>query len=262
LAWESSFDMVFLQEPWSLKGNSKSHPGYDLFSPPILEAPEHPRVMTYCRKDLTHLLRTQINKRHLQQGTLGRLTWVNLYRRPGTGDIFPELTEILSNLPPATKLLLAGDFNAVHWTWQPDPPQHPGRGEDLAQLFEEFGLTVLNKGGPTYTAGNTLDLAVSNIPGIVCVRPDLYTGSDHYTIAIQCRVRDPRPRPNLPHKVALHNAWKFASIVQRYPPGHPEIQTVEQLEAQTDALLACLCTATRVMGKTPLTHVSRDVTGS
>ncbi|POS84543.1 hypothetical protein EPUL_004323, partial [Erysiphe pulchra] len=77
-------------------------------------------------------------------------------------------------LPPRS--VATGDFNSVHWAWQTGAARSYGQGE-------ENNMSCLIKGEPTHRAGNTLDLAWSNIIGASAwVERDECMTSDHFPI--------------------------------------------------------------------------------
>ena len=82
------------------------------------------------------------------------------------------------------RTLVAGDFNAKHYSWQTGRLE--GRGEDIATWAAETGLNLLNTADvPTNPHGNTIDFAFSNIALASAVMEDhLATSSDHFTLSL------------------------------------------------------------------------------
>ena len=72
----------------------------------------------------------------------------------------------------------------MHWTWQPSARISYGQGEDIEKWAETHNLSCLIVGEPTHRAGNTLDLAFTNIS---CTRAwvgqDECVTSDHLPIS-------------------------------------------------------------------------------
>ena len=69
----------------------------------------------------------------------------------------------LLNWTPTHRTIAIGDFNSVYWAWQPSASSYYGQGEEIERLAEEYNITCLIVGEPTHRAGNTLDLAFTNI---------------------------------------------------------------------------------------------------
>ncbi|KID96087.1 Endonuclease/exonuclease/phosphatase, partial [Metarhizium majus ARSEF 297] len=89
---------------------------------------------------------------------LNGITIVNVYRRPS----YDAALDILLRWSPPEICLVAGDFNAKHYSWQTG--RLAGRGDDIAAWAAESGLGLLNTADvPTNPHGNTIDLAFSNI---------------------------------------------------------------------------------------------------
>ena len=77
----------------------------------------------------------------------------------------------------------AGDFNSVHWAWQPSVDRSYGQGDEIENWAERHNLTCLIIGEPTHKAGKTLDLACNNVPGThVWVDRSECITSDHLPI--------------------------------------------------------------------------------
>lgn len=66
--------------------------------------------------------------------------------------------------PPLREIEI-GDFNSVYWVWQLGAVNTYGEGEEIGKWAEENNLSCLIIGEPTHRAGNTLDLAWTNING-------------------------------------------------------------------------------------------------
>ncbi|KJK73614.1 hypothetical protein H634G_11123 [Metarhizium anisopliae BRIP 53293] len=83
------------------------------------------------------------------------ITIVNVYRRPS----YDAALDILLRWSPPEICLVAGDFNAKHYSWQTG--RLAGRGDVIAAWAAESGLVLLNTADvPTNPHGNTIDLAV------------------------------------------------------------------------------------------------------
>ncbi|KAM4061057.1 endonuclease-reverse transcriptase domain-containing protein [Hirsutella rhossiliensis] len=107
---------------------------------------------------------------------------INFYRHAKT----PEpLDYLLHQQDVPERCLIAGDFNACHFSWQPGA-RSARNGKDIAQWAADKGLGLLTTPGEaTHARGNTIDLAFANIPSAdALIEEHLHTGSDHYTISI------------------------------------------------------------------------------
>ncbi|CBF79095.1 hypothetical protein AN7095.2 [Aspergillus nidulans FGSC A4] len=124
-------DIILVQEPWTntAKHLTKTHPRYQLFSPPTRWT-ARPRTLTYVRRDLpAHSLPEPISPDITTIYTAG-LTIINVYRPPndpvapaGAGSTPSTLSTLLGYTPPENTIL-AGDFNTRHPFWQPDTESH------------------------------------------------------------------------------------------------------------------------------------------
>jgi ribonuclease HI len=231
LAAQHGYDVVLLQEPSTFTTRDGSprtvtHPTFDAYTPVTYweDNEQRPRVLTYVRRS-EKLYAEQL---HPPEGTTRDYLWIlvngitviNVYRQ---GD--QTLDKLLtSQLPPKT--LVAGDFNAIHYTWQPGRSAY-GAGERIADWAHDRGLDLLNQDGqPTHQRGNTIDLALTDIWfATATVEHWLGTGSDHHTITI-----------DLPYNRAQHGAVerpryritteeetkRFAELLQEHAQWLPE----------------------------------------
>src|ERR1700735_859242 len=167
LADAERYDIVLLQEPWTESKDSrcltKTHPAYDTFSPVDSwdSTATRPRVMTYVRRDpkLIADQKRPVPTRDILWLNVNNITIINFYRQPS----YNEALNILLNWPTPQKCLIAGDFNAIHSTWQTGQ-QISGRGEAIATWAADNSLNLLNTTDtPTNAHGNTIDLAFTNI---------------------------------------------------------------------------------------------------
>ena len=121
LADSEKYDIVLLQEPWTEAKNArcltKTHPAYDTYSPVDSWDSNNtrPRVMTYIRKD-SRILADQKRPtltRDILWVTVNGVTIVNFYRQPH----YDVSLDILLRWPAPERTLVAGDFNAKHYSW-------------------------------------------------------------------------------------------------------------------------------------------------
>ncbi|EKG09163.1 Reverse transcriptase [Macrophomina phaseolina MS6] len=252
LAWEAQADILIVQEPWAhlRKGRrlTKNHSGFDAFAPED-DWSTPPNVLTYVRKtpSLQSFQIRPFNTPNACVVEVNRITIANVYR-PWTGD--SPLAELEAwELPQDT--VVAGDFNAVHWTWQPGHGRHRGPGNRIAEWAESRRLFNINPEGPTHDRGNTIDLVFTNILGTETqVLEELRTGSDHYTlwtsIPIQTQIWT-KTRKLTVHEDRLA---EFRQAVKRnIGTITADIGTREGLERTTHALVKLLQEAIAVVGK-------------
>ncbi|KAI0994593.1 hypothetical protein K3495_g13588 [Podosphaera aphanis] len=160
-ASELKTDVLLVQEPWWYN-RTKSHPYFDLYLPFGGEN-IRPRAATYLRKDPNRI--RSIQKHPLEPTSdycwveVNGIMFLNVYKAPHD----PSAVQPLLNWIPTPKTVAIGDFNSVYWAWQPSASNHYGQGEEIEKWAEEHNLTCLIVGEPTHRAGNTLDLAFTNI---------------------------------------------------------------------------------------------------
>ena len=85
--------------------------------------------------------------------------FMNVYKAPHDQSTVPPLL----NWTPAPRTIAIGDFKSVYWAWQPEASSYYGQCEEIEKWAEKHHLTCLIIGEPTHRAGNTLDLAFTNI---------------------------------------------------------------------------------------------------
>ncbi|KHJ35401.1 putative eka-like protein [Erysiphe necator] len=160
-ACELRIDVLLMQEPWWSE-LTKTNPFYDLYLP-LGENNVRPRAVTYVRKDPNRLT----SKQWYPQSPTSDYCWVevndvmflNVYKAPHD----PSAVQHILSWTPTPKSIAIGDFNPVYWAWQPSANSYYGQGEEIERLAEENNLTCLIVGEPTHRAGNTLDLAFTNV---------------------------------------------------------------------------------------------------
>ncbi|OAQ62538.1 endonuclease/reverse transcriptase [Purpureocillium lilacinum] len=168
--------------------------------------------------------------------TINNMTIVNCYRQPD----FDAALDILLAWSPPSRCLVAGDFNAKHYSWQTG--RLDGRGDDIAHWAAENRLSLLSPTDvPTNPHGNTMDLAFSNIPFSEAVVEDhLATSSDHFTLSIA--LPEVGVAPILSGKVrvtAEDEVKRFVDLVQYGSADIPApTATTHDLDALASALLA------------------------
>ena len=163
-ACELKVDVLLIQEPW-WAGQTKSHPFYERHLP-FGGEDVRPRAVTYTRLHKTEIVANQTFPFSFLTGDyccvlVNDITFLNIYKEPHNISAFQPL---LSWTPPLRSVAI-GDFNSVHWAWQPGAARSYGQGEEIERWADENNMSCLIIGEPTHRAGNTLDLAWSNIVG-------------------------------------------------------------------------------------------------
>ncbi|GKT61219.1 endonuclease reverse [Colletotrichum tofieldiae] len=200
LAYAAHVDILLLQEP-SIRSEERRptryHPGFEIFTPVDNWVEDRPRVLTYLRRG-TGLRGVQIRPLpdpstdllflQLLAGTQEVLTVINVYNAP-CGSLRPgqAVRDITTAWQPGhqERVLLAGDFNLHHWTWQPEATSSSD-ADDLVEWAEAAGLVPLSPiGEATHKGGNTLDLAWASgslYGAFTSIETSLHTTSDHESL--------------------------------------------------------------------------------
>ncbi|EXU95536.1 reverse transcriptase domain protein [Metarhizium robertsii] len=209
-----------------------------------------PRVMTYIHKD-SRILADQKRPtvtRDILWPTVNGVTIVNFYRQPH----YDVALDVLLRWSAPERTLVAGDFNAKHYSWQTGRLE--GRGEDIATWAAENGLNLLNTADvPTNPHGNTIDLAFSNIALASAVVEDhLATSSDHFTLSVI--LPDVSLNlPQVPGKVRVtteEELERFKELVNAGAYRVPtDVATASQLDSLAAALVDLLQSAARAAGR-------------
>ncbi|KAL5601468.1 uncharacterized protein BROUX77_005717 [Berkeleyomyces rouxiae] len=188
-AEKNKADVVLLQEPYTFKDRhgavrTKCHPNWDTFLP-VADPEIRPRAITFIRKEKgLHPIQLCPTRTGdcvwLQLERSGReIQIVNVYRHQEipAADLIRWLDPIFG------KCLIAGDFNLHHPYWEPGVSISNGASV-FANWIDEVGLSLTSPPGvPTHARGHTLDLCLSNIPGVESeIASTLETTSDHSTI--------------------------------------------------------------------------------
>ncbi|KAI1097229.1 Endonuclease/exonuclease/phosphatase [Jackrogersella minutella] len=249
-AWKEEADVVLIQEPWTdalLRPGrrlTKTHPGYVTFSP-VEKWENHPYVMSYvwigddlrCEQlrpfIFSDICVVQVND----------VTLCNIYRHQAKEN---EVLDMLEGWSQPPRTVIAGDFNAVHWSWQPGHRPHNGPGQRVADWAELHELGTVFTGQPTQRCGNTLDLAFTDILGTLGgPEPNWHTGSDHETIALHVPMTPPPIIDGGRLRVTFDNIPTFTQLVHSYAVLCPDkAETVEEAEEMankiTEVLDKCL----------------------
>ncbi|KZL82368.1 endonuclease reverse, partial [Colletotrichum incanum] len=193
-------DILLIQEP-SIRSEerrlTKCHPDFEIFTPVDNWTEVRPRVLTYLRRGtglrgvhVRPLLdpSTDLLFLRLLSGTREVLTVINVYNAPcGSLRSGQAVRDIIAawQPKPEDRVLITGDFNLHHWTWQPDATGSSD-ADNLVEWAEAASLVLLSPiGEATHEDGNTLDLcwASSNLYGAsTSIETSLHTTSDHESL--------------------------------------------------------------------------------
>lgn len=191
-AFQSNYDVIFVQEPWTkiinFKNVTKSHPAYVIFTPPNRDWKlARPRALTYVRK------RSNLRLIQLDSGLSPDIVAlllqcspsveaINFYRQPGAP--MPDCISPLLNWPVKPNSIFVGDFNLHHKLWEPNMSGSTGVGHFVDWIDDHSLRSALPFGVPTHRTGHVLDLVLTNMEGLLArVDPMAHTTSDHETIS-------------------------------------------------------------------------------
>ena len=254
-AWDAGAHVVMVQEPWTRKKEggfiTKSHPGYNSHIP-FGGTDVRPRVSTFTRKGIGA---TQFFPPSSGPTSdycfvkMGSLTFVNVYRAPGTsGTLEPLLRWVVRGL-----VVVGGDFNSVSQHWQPQTTIQYGNGGQIMEWATAHDMDLVSiVGEPTHRDGNVLDLTWSNTAATASVSKQYHCTSDHSTIEgtvlnptvsdLSGIVRNTR--------VSDENLKEFNRCVSQWTKAAP-LDSVMDIEKFTANLLQALADALKIAGKVP-----------
>lgn len=260
-AWDAGAHVVMVQEPWTRKKEggfiTKSHPGYNSRIP-FGGTDIRPRAITFTRKG-SHA--TQLFPQ-LSGPTsdycfvkMGSLTFVNVYRAPGTsGTLEPLLRWEVRGL-----VVVGGDFNSVLQHWQLQTTNQYGNGNQIMEWATAHDMDLVSiVGDPTHRDGNVLDLTWSNTAAVASVSNRYHCTSDHSTI--EGTVLNPTVSDlsgivkNI--RVSDANLKEFNQCVSQWTKSGP-LESVVNIENFTNDLLQALGDALKIAGKVPAIESGR-----
>ncbi|KAL7918250.1 Endonuclease/exonuclease/phosphatase [Trichoderma austrokoningii] len=260
LAWEGGYDIVLIQEPyaeWDQNSNrrqTKNHPGFQTYNPLNDWRAARPSVLTFVRIS-PDLPCKQLSPPGLENGCVCWIevcnyTIVNIYRRASEDTTTETLTK-WGTPPPQS--IIAGDFNATHWTWQPGR-RPDAAGNAIAEWAEEHNLLPSLVDSSTRDSGKCIDLVFSNCSISSRADHSLATGSDHYTVVIS--LPDPvRPTPGAGKKyLPLDKYEGFGQLMHTFARTLPlvnlESPSKGNLDSCTEALQKLFQDVLEAAGKT------------
>lgn len=248
-------DVILIQEPWTTldpaRCRTKTHPAYSLYSSVQTWTGLHdrPRTLTYVRKDrglIAYMLESP-SSRDILPMKIHTYTIINAYRQPATCDILDTLYAM--DITP--KIIIAGDFNAHHCTWQPGITSNAG-ASGFVDWINNNNLEVYNPPGiPTHTGGNTLDLIMGNAPLVRTeVAPHLHTGSDHSTLLSTIPLTEPTPPPLEHYYLPIDKIEEYEQAVKENMGNLPSlIEDEEDAESFAIRMIALLTDCLKKVGR-------------
>jgi len=259
LADHGRYDVVLLQEPCC--GNNEQNfipknKNYRAFSPVThwpTEKTGWPGVLTYTRITsnlAVHQIR-QYAGRDILVIQVNKVKIINIYNHTER----QAVRQVIGQPAPSGKVLLAGDWNARHPSWEPGCTPTPRAGE-LVKWVDENELILHNKPGTATTArGTVIDLVFSNIAAQTTIEEHLTCGSYHHTLLTtvpNANAATNNTRPKKPRVRTDEELQLFAKAVQTgaaHFPGPPK--EPKDIDTLCKAITDCLQTAAAIAGKTP-----------
>ncbi|KHJ32882.1 putative eka-like protein [Erysiphe necator] len=191
-----------------------------------------PQAVTYKKKDPKNIHAMQIFPHSEITGdycwvVINIITFLNLYKAPQ----YPAAVQPLLSWTP-TGTVAAGDFNSVHWVWQPGVTKSYGQGEEIEIWAEMHNLSSLIIGEPTH-----LD------------RDECVT-SDHYPISgiVHCQ-RQKEANKKGPLNVSDDQLPHFAKVVSQWLPSHTSLISIDEIEKATEEICRVIKEAIKAVGR-------------
>lgn len=178
--------------------------------------------------------------------------FLNVYKAPHD----PRAVQPLLDWTPSSKTIAIGDFNSVYWAWQPNANKYYGQGEEIDRWAEVHGLSCLIVGEPTHRAGNTLDLAWTNVKDTLAwVCKEECMTSDHLPICGSV----PNPKAIIVNshsserklRISKEKVPQFIRVVSQWLPPITTLNTVEETENFAQGICWALTNALKAVGKRP-----------
>ena len=233
-AYELGVDVVLIQEPrWNLRSKETiSHPGY-ICHTPHGDVDVRPRAVTYTRKTKNLISAEQLFPCSTPTDDycwvkVNGITFLNVYKAPKDSTAVRPLFD----WKPSAKSIAAGDLNSVRAAWQPGVTRPYGQGDEIERWAESHNLSCLIIGEPTHKAGNTLDLAWTNISGArAWVDREECMTSDHLPIRgiVPAATFTGNPGPSK-IRVPKKNLPNFARAVVKWVHPAIDLSTTEKVD--------------------------------
>jgi len=249
------FSILMLQEPfWSeYLRECPSHHSWTKYEP--TDKRKAPRAATYINRSLLPPSEVEQLNVPLTDVVVLRLTpssekepilVVNVYN-PGDESIIQALQEELKKIPGnKDSIIMAGDFNAHHPSWNPPGYlTHDSNADEIVDLAAELGLTLLIPPG-TVTYPNA-DTAIDLVWGthdiesalIKCqVASNNDQGSDHLPVETWISLTSNLSDREGPKLDFARTDWeKFRAILEGSLPTLPALETTAEIDTFVAELL-------------------------
>ncbi|KAI0991953.1 hypothetical protein K3495_g16233, partial [Podosphaera aphanis] len=174
------------------------------------------------------------------------ITFLHVYKAPNDSLAIQPLTSWV----PSSNSVAVGDFNEVHSAWQANITRAYGQGDEIERWAECHNLSCLIVNEPTHRAGNTLDLAWTNISGsLAWVDRSECVTSDHLPICGQIpnttAFMDSEPAKI---RVPRANYSRYAHAIAHWVHPPPILDTTEKVEIYAQELCFQLSNAIKATG--------------
>ncbi|KAK3912276.1 putative RNA-directed DNA polymerase from transposon BS [Frankliniella fusca] len=203
---ETKADVLLVQETLLHERSRANIRGYQHYKSP--RGPDCRGLSTYVRHGLNHAQHLQPRTEQVEAQALevrlqtGGLVVVNAYRSPASDDLHaPDLDSLLQ---AGSQVLITGDLNCKHATWNDSPGNRAGT--ELYTLSTRRDFLIIAPDTPTRTdpktgQQSTLDIAIAKGVGHLITASTLdCLGSDHapvlFTVHTPPRLTPATPRPD------------------------------------------------------------------
>ncbi|POS85376.1 hypothetical protein EPUL_001555 [Erysiphe pulchra] len=191
------------------------------------------RAATYTRKDPNRIKATQKPTISLTEDycwvVVNDIMFLNVYKAPQN----PSAVQPLLNWVPPSKAIAFGDFNSVHWVWQPSVRYTYGQGEEIEKLAELDNMSFLIIGEPTHRA----------------VEREECVTSDHLPI-FGSLISNPKVSHTSegPLRVTKDRLPQFAKVIARWMTPVFEPKSIVELDKYGESICIVLTDAIKAVG--------------
>ena len=165
----------------------------------------------------------------------------NIYRNPSSNDtIYDCLINAMADIQqadPKSAFVFVGDFNAHHEEWLGSVSPTDAHGVAAMDFADISGCTQLVD-GPTHTAGNRLDLVLTDVPDIVNVEICAPVGSsDHSSLKVSLELRQLNVITTSRREIYLKRNvdWDLVRTDVRDLPWHNILHSPDPIDALNNA---------------------------
>lgn len=223
---KEKYDVAFITESWTKKEYEKLKykvPGYFTY----LDSRDDgyggagliiDRNIRTCEVEIASYPKIQVIARKIVNMDI---VIVSIYVAPNVFhlDLKDKLKSIFRKLAHYPKVLVGGDFNCHHTSW--DPRHSDNKGTALFELINEENVILMNDGQPTFVPAE-LGKTPSTID-LVLVTPQLFNsttmkvldygiGSRHLAIENRICLVEPRRAQTFVNKAKVHEAFKKINV--------------------------------------------------